>query len=72
MLRIVVENLAENAIRYAGPGSTLTLVGDGAGVLEAGDTGGASRRRTCRGSSSASTAATGPAPRAARASVSRS
>jgi two-component system, OmpR family, phosphate regulon sensor histidine kinase PhoR len=25
MLQIVVENLAENAIRYAGPGSTLTL-----------------------------------------------
>jgi signal transduction histidine kinase len=25
MLQIVVENLAENAVRYAGPGSTLTL-----------------------------------------------
>src|SRR5437868_5278913 len=25
MLQIVVENVAENAIRYAGPGSTLTL-----------------------------------------------
>jgi two-component system phosphate regulon sensor histidine kinase PhoR len=43
MLQIVVENLAENAIRYAGPGSTLTLslrpglleaVDDGRGVDE--------------------------------------
>jgi two-component system, OmpR family, phosphate regulon sensor histidine kinase PhoR len=47
MLHVVVRNLAENAIRYAGPGSTLTLsvgmengatvlsaVDDGVGVLE--------------------------------------
>jgi signal transduction histidine kinase len=43
MLRVVVENLAENAIRYAGPGSTFTVSvasgelrvsDDGAGVAE--------------------------------------
>src|SRR5207248_7725859 len=34
MLQIVAENLAENAIRYAGPGSTLTLSAR-AGELEA-------------------------------------
>jgi two-component system phosphate regulon sensor histidine kinase PhoR len=38
MLQIVVENLAENAIRYAGPGSTLTLTA-APGVLEAVDDG---------------------------------
>jgi signal transduction histidine kinase len=38
MLQIVVENLAENAIRYAGPGSTLTLSAR-AGELEAADDG---------------------------------
>jgi signal transduction histidine kinase len=42
MLRVVVENLAENALRYAGPRSTLTLtVGreDGGVVLTAADDG---------------------------------
>jgi signal transduction histidine kinase len=43
MLRVIVDNLAQNAIRYAGPGATLTIsVGpnelvaadDGAGVAE--------------------------------------
>ena len=43
MIRVIAANLAENAIRYAGPGSTLTLRGedntlvasdDGAGVQE--------------------------------------
>jgi two-component system phosphate regulon sensor histidine kinase PhoR len=43
MLRVVVENLAQNSIRYAGPGSTLTVsvapgelkvADDGAGVSE--------------------------------------
>jgi signal transduction histidine kinase len=43
MLRVVVENLAQNSIRYAGPGSTLTITvapgelkvsDDGAGVSE--------------------------------------
>jgi signal transduction histidine kinase len=41
MLRVVVENLAKNAVRYAGPGATLTVTvrsgelraaDDGAGV----------------------------------------
>jgi two-component system phosphate regulon sensor histidine kinase PhoR len=42
MLRVVVENLAENALRYAGPRVTLTLAVqrvDGAVVLRATDTG---------------------------------
>jgi two-component system, OmpR family, phosphate regulon sensor histidine kinase PhoR len=42
MLRMVAENLAENAIRYAGPGSTLTLAverADGAVSLRAADNG---------------------------------
>ncbi len=42
MLRVVVENLAENALRYAGPRSTLTLSiarENGATVLRARDTG---------------------------------
>jgi signal transduction histidine kinase len=38
MLQIVVENLSENAIRYAGPGSTLTL-SVRSGLLEAADDG---------------------------------
>jgi two-component system, OmpR family, phosphate regulon sensor histidine kinase PhoR len=38
MLQIVAENLAENAIRYAGPGATLTLSAR-PGVLEATDDG---------------------------------
>jgi two-component system, OmpR family, phosphate regulon sensor histidine kinase PhoR len=38
MLQIVVENLAENAVRYAGPGSTLTL-SVATGRLEAADDG---------------------------------
>ena len=42
MLRVVVENLAENALRYAGPRVTLTLAVEQAGdavVLRASDTG---------------------------------
>jgi signal transduction histidine kinase len=43
MLRVVARNLAENAIRYAGPGSTLTLSvrtdADGAVVVTARDDG---------------------------------
>jgi two-component system phosphate regulon sensor histidine kinase PhoR len=42
MLRVVVENLVANAIRYAGPGSTatVTVATDGAGaVLAVGDDG---------------------------------
>src|SRR5213080_2732562 len=38
MLQIVAENLAENAVRYAGPGSTLTLIVR-PGLLEAVDDG---------------------------------
>jgi two-component system, OmpR family, phosphate regulon sensor histidine kinase PhoR len=38
MLQIVTENLAENSIRYAGPGATLTLSAS-PGVLEAADDG---------------------------------
>src|SRR5882672_9789462 len=38
MLYVVAENLAENAIRYAGPGATLTLAARD-GVLEANDDG---------------------------------
>jgi signal transduction histidine kinase len=38
MLQIVVENLVENAIRYGGPGATLTLTA-GSGLLEAADDG---------------------------------
>jgi two-component system phosphate regulon sensor histidine kinase PhoR len=38
MLQVVAENLAENAIRYAGPGATLTLSAR-SGVLEAADDG---------------------------------
>ncbi|MBA2358140.1 MAG: HAMP domain-containing histidine kinase [Actinobacteria bacterium] len=42
MLEVVAKNLAENAIRYAGPGSTFTLAGReeaGAAVLEGADDG---------------------------------
>ena len=38
MLQVVAENLAENAVRYAGPGATLTLTA-GPGLLEAVDDG---------------------------------
>ena len=38
MLRTIAENLAQNAIRYAGPGATVTL-GAEAGVLRASDDG---------------------------------
>jgi two-component system phosphate regulon sensor histidine kinase PhoR len=38
MLQVVVENLAENSIRYAGPGATLTLRAQD-GLLEAADDG---------------------------------
>jgi two-component system, OmpR family, phosphate regulon sensor histidine kinase PhoR len=38
MLQVVAENLAENAVRYAGPGATLTLTAK-PGLLEAADDG---------------------------------
>ena len=75
MLEIVATNLAENAIRYAGPGSTFTLTVravNGGVVLTAPTTAAASPPRTCRASSSASTAPTALAPRAAPGSGSRS
>ena len=76
MLRIVAENLAENAIRYAGHGATFTL----SVAREDGRVGAHGRRRrdrrrrgrACRASSSASGAPTPRAPRAAPASASRS
>ena len=75
MLRVVVENLAENALRYAGPRATLTLAiatEGGLTILRASDTGVGVSERTCRGCSSASTGPTAPAPRAAPGSASRS
>ena len=42
MLKVIAENLAENALRYAGPGATLTLSAsgeDGTVVLSGSDTG---------------------------------
>ena len=71
MLQIVAENLAENAIRYAGPGSTFTLAAR-AGVLEVSDDGRGVEDVDLPRLFERSTAATGPAPRGARASVSRS
>jgi two-component system phosphate regulon sensor histidine kinase PhoR len=38
MIRVIARNLAENAIRYAGPGATLTLTAR-RGLLEASDDG---------------------------------
>ena len=76
MLRIVAENLVENAIRYAGHGATFTLaVGREDGTTRARrppTTGSASPPTSCRACSSASGAPTRPAPRAAPASGSRS
>ena len=56
MLRVLTENLAQNAIRHAGPGSTFTIT-----VCRRASpptTVSASPRRTCRGSSSGSSAPT--------------
>jgi signal transduction histidine kinase len=38
MIRVIARNLAENAIRYAGPGATLTFTAQ-PGLLEAADNG---------------------------------
>ena len=76
MLRVVARNLAENAIRYAGPDTTFTLSpssADGTVIVS-----GPGRRRRSRrrqsfpASSSASTAPTGRGRHAAPASGSRS
>ena len=75
MLRVVARNLAENAVRYAGPGTNATLSverEDGGVVLGSSTTASASTRPTCRACSSASTVPTARAPRAAPASGSRS
>ena len=76
MVRVVAQNLAENAIRYAGPGATFTLAvereADAVVAPRDGRRRSASRRRSWRGSSSGSSAPTGRAPRAARGSASRS
>ena len=67
MLQVVVENLVENAIRYAGPGATCTVVVQRgrrrAASASSRTTAPGCRRRTCRASSSASTAPTTPARR---------
>ena len=71
MLRLVAENLLENAIRYAGEGATCASRSrrdDGESCSRSPTTAAASPRRTCRGCSSASSAPTGRAPRAAAAS----
>ena len=75
MLRVVVENLLANSIRYAGQGRTCTIELTNAASGPASrspTTAAASRRPTCRASSSASTAATRPARAAAPGSASRS
>ncbi len=75
MLRIVAENLAENAIRYAGHGATFTLSIEhepGAPCCSRPTTGSESARPTCRACSSASGAPTPLARPAAPGSASRS
>ena len=75
MLQVVAQNLATNAIRYAGSGSTLTLTCRETATRACSSprtTASGSPRRTCRGSSSASTGPTRRAPRAAPGSGSRS
>ena len=69
MMRVVARNLAENAIRYAGPGANATLSvlprGREESSFASSTTAPVSTTPTCRGSSSASTAPTARAPRAA-------
>jgi signal transduction histidine kinase len=76
MLRVIAHNLAENAIRYAGPGARFTLTAraepDGSVELAARDDGIGVEESSYRGSSSASTGRTARAPPAARGSASRS
>ena len=74
MLKVVGENLTQNAIRYAGPGSAFTLwVGrDGDAIVIGGRTTGSACSSTIScACSSASTAPTGLGPRAAPVSGSR-
>ncbi len=76
MLRVVARNLAENAIRYAGPGATFTLAverqGDVVVRQRHATTGSGSRSPSSRVSSSASTAPIARARRVEPASDSRS
>ena len=76
MLRVVARNLAENAIRYAGPGATFTLAverdSDGAVVLAGRDDGVGVEEAELPRSSSGSSGPTAPAPHGGRASASRS
>ena len=71
LLRVLVENLAANAISYAGDGASFRLTGARAGG-RAPTTATASHRRTYRASSSASSAAIAPVPRAGPVLASRS
>ena len=71
MLQTIAENLAQNAIRYAGPGATVTL-GRKPACCGSATTVEGSRKRSSPVSSSASTAAIGLAPLAVPASGSRS
>ena len=75
MLRVVARNLAENAIRYAGPGANATLSVRRATLtwyFASWTTAPASTRPTCRDCSNVSTGPTARAPLVAPASVSRS
>ena len=76
MLRVVARNLAENAIRYAGPGrqrdARRSQVGTAGVVLRVVDDGAGVDQADLRACSSASTAPTAPVRRAAPASGWRS
>ena len=77
MLRVVAHNLAENAIRYAGPDCDVHARGcepsrTARSSSWPGTTGSGSRRQSCRGSSSASTAQIRLGLLEARVSVSQS
>ncbi len=72
MLRVVVENLARNAIRYAGDGRRSPCPSDAGDAPRGRTTAWACPRTRSRACSSASTAPTGLAAPAAPASASRS
>ena len=74
MIRVVVQNLAQNSVRYAEPGAHLSLIlrhEDGGVAFIAADDG-VEVAEDVPSSSSASTAGTGPGPRAGPSSVWRS
>ena len=76
MLRVVARNLAENAIRYAGPGTTFALAVERFPTARSRSsdvtTASGSRRPSSRDSSSVSIARTGREPRGGPVSASRS